>query len=911
MMIERAEQLAALAAAVARVRGGAGEFVVVRGGLGTGRSALLHAAGEEAAARGLRVVRAVATPLERQVAHGVVWLLLEPLLEAGRRRELPAEVRPDLDHPPAPPDPRRAHLVLHELLELFTEVVHDTGPVALLVDDLQWADAASLRWLAYLANRMGGLRVLVVATLLEGDDAADDVVVKDIAHTAARTVHATPLSAGGVWAYLTARCGVPPEDEFADACHTRTGGSPMLLDALVNTMLGHGLHPIAAAAADLAALRPSPAAARLTRCLRAQPAAVGAVANAMAALGEATEADVVAEVAGLDLPDFDAVARALRRLGLVEDPAGGLLRFAGAMVGDLVADQLTAGEQDRLHLRAANVFYRYGRPVEQIGRQLLATVAEPEPWAAEVLRTAAGAALTNAEPRTAAQYLRHALAHPGADRAELLVDLAAVERGYDLAAAHRHLHQALGLLRDPADRAFALGLLPVVTGARFAPDIRQVRQVLAQLRSEPGPDAAEAALRLEARLRYLERGVPGSGTDAAKRLAGLGDAPAHGSPAQRELVAVLLYLATVADAAPRESIVDIARQVLEREPGSPNQMYTTLPLTVLVLVAADALEGVESWLAAACGPAADPDLPTLVAWTGQAVVAAASGQLAVARERAQAVLASAGPSRIGITSTAMRVLAEIAVEQRDPALARVVVDHLEPEHEPWLRSLAHGALALTEANHTAATEYFLDCAHQLERSGRVNGVLRPLRGRIALLLAATDDPVRAEAVAQDEASRARAWGAPAAVGRALRVRATLLDRDEDAVPLLREAAEALSRSGDRLELARTLILLGERDTGPDAPENLEEGRRLAAACGAHWLSGSAPEPADPSDGGPLTATEQRVVELAVSGRRNRDIAELLEVTVRAVEKHLTSSYRKLGISGRAQLAAAMRGHRAG
>ncbi|WP_181776908.1 LuxR C-terminal-related transcriptional regulator, partial [Amycolatopsis pittospori] len=841
--------------------------------------------------------------------HGVAWLLLEPLLEAGRRGELLTAVRADSEFPAAPPDARRAHLVLHELLELFTEMVRDTGPVALLVDDLQWADAASARWLAYLAKRMSRLRVLVVATLLEGDDSADDVVVKDIARTAARTVHAVPLSAEGVRAYLTARCGGEPADEFADACYARTGGSPMLLDALVNTMLGHGLRPVASATAELAALRPSPAAARVTRCLRAQPDDVGAVAKAMAALGEATETHVVSDLSALDSPDFDAAVRALRRLGLVEAPDGGLLRFSGEMVGDLVADQLSADEQDRLHLHAANVLYRNGKPVEQIGRQLLATVAEPEPWAAEVLRTAASAALANAAPRTAAQYLQHALAHPGADRAELLVDLAAVERGYDLPAAHRHLHQALGLLRDPVDRAFALGLLPVLTGPRFAADARQLRQVIEDLQEIPGQDAAEAALRMEARLRYLEKDLPGSGDSAADRLADLGPAPAKGSSAQRELVASLLYLVTVAGVAPRESIVDLARQVLEREPGSPAQMYTTLPLTVLVLAAADALDGADSWLAAACGPGAEPDLPTLVAWTGQALVASATGLLGVARERAQAVLKSAGPSRVGITMTAMRVLAEIAMEQRDPALARLIVDHLEVEHDPWLRSLAHGTVALTEANHTAAAEYFLDCVHQLERVG--NRVLLPLRGQIALLLAATDEPKRAEAVAQGEVERALSWGAPSVVGRALRVRATLLDRDEDAVPVLREAAKTLARSGDRLELARTLIMLGERDTGPESSENELEGHRLAAGCGASWLTRQSAEPADSSDGGLLTVTEQRVVDLAVSGRRNRDIAELLEVTVRAVEKHLTSSYRKLGISGRAQLAAAMRGHRAG
>ena len=55
----------------------------------------------------------------------------------------------------------------------------------------------------------------------------------------------------------------------------------------------------------------------------------------------------------------------------------------------------------------------------------------------------------------------------------------------------------------------------------------------------------------------------------------------------------------------------------------------------------------------------------------------------------------------------------------------------------------------------------------------------------------------------------------------------------------------------------------------------------------------------------LTAHEQRIASLIVTGRTNREIAAQFRVTVRAVELHITSIYRKLGINRRAQLAGAL------
>jgi DNA-binding CsgD family transcriptional regulator len=59
--------------------------------------------------------------------------------------------------------------------------------------------------------------------------------------------------------------------------------------------------------------------------------------------------------------------------------------------------------------------------------------------------------------------------------------------------------------------------------------------------------------------------------------------------------------------------------------------------------------------------------------------------------------------------------------------------------------------------------------------------------------------------------------------------------------------------------------------------------------------------------GSLTPSERRVADLAAEGRRNRESARVLYVSSKTVEVHLTSVYRKLGISTRSELRGALAG----
>ncbi|QSY50031.1 helix-turn-helix domain-containing protein [Streptomyces griseocarneus] len=115
-----------------------------------------------------------------------------------------------------------------------------------------------------------------------------------------------------------------------------------------------------------------------------------------------------------------------------------------------------------------------------------------------------------------------------------------------------------------------------------------------------------------------------------------------------------------------------------------------------------------------------------------------------------------------------------------------------------------------------------------------------------------------------------------------------------------------------MERARTALLLGRRllrAGRAEAETWLRLARDQALVCGAPWLAEGAGRdlrtlagPRTRQTVAALTRAERRVAGLAARGASNREIAEQLEVSSRAVEKHLTHAYRKLNLAGRTQLA---------
>jgi DNA-binding CsgD family transcriptional regulator len=139
--------------------------------------------------------------------------------------------------------------------------------------------------------------------------------------------------------------------------------------------------------------------------------------------------------------------------------------------------------------------------------------------------------------------------------------------------------------------------------------------------------------------------------------------------------------------------------------------------------------------------------------------------------------------------------------------------------------------------------------------------------------------------------------------------------DEEAAAALGQAAVEYARLGLRFDVPRSLLCLGRAQRRHRkwraARRSLEEAVDAFAELGSPgWADEARAELArvggrPPAVSGALTPTEQRVVELAVEGRPNKEIAGVLFVTVHTVEVHLSRAYAKLGVRSRSQLAAAL------
>jgi DNA-binding CsgD family transcriptional regulator len=138
--------------------------------------------------------------------------------------------------------------------------------------------------------------------------------------------------------------------------------------------------------------------------------------------------------------------------------------------------------------------------------------------------------------------------------------------------------------------------------------------------------------------------------------------------------------------------------------------------------------------------------------------------------------------------------------------------------------------------------------------------------------------------------------------------------DESAAAMLGSAADDFAELGLRFDAARSLLLLGRAQRRhrkwAAARTSLERAVAAFEVIGSPgWAEEARSELSRvgarrPRVAGQLTPTEQRVVELAVEGLSNKEIAHRLVVTVNTVETHLSHAYAKLGVRSRAQLSRA-------
>jgi len=309
----------------------------------------------------------------------------------------------------------------------------------------------------------------------------------------------------------------------------------------------------------------------------------------------------------------------------------------------------------------------------------------------------------------------------------------------------------------------------------------------------------------------------------------------------------------------------------------------------------------------------------------RAIIHYARGRLADAEADARAALDALPHPNAWFAPFAHAWLAQVLIErgELDEASALLGNTRVDVVSDPFSSApllRARLMLAAARGDHRAALEDALGLGRALAAFGHLNPAAShpPWRSLAAIEHHALGDTEPALALAREEVERARAWGAPKTLGRALRVLG-LVEGSAEGTERIREAVSLLEESPARLEHAYALTDLGASlrrgNRRAEAREYLRAGLELAQRLGATVLADRAHEELVATGARPrrlvlsgvdsLTPSERRIAAMAVEGLFNREIAQALFVTLRTVEMHLSNAFRKLDVSTRTQLPAAL------
>ncbi len=933
-LLERSLELAEFASALDEVRRGRGRVVLVEAAAGMGKTSLLGAACAEAAEMGFACVRARAGDLERDFAYGCVRQLLEPVVAAApaeQRRRLfagAAELAEPLFRPADvgldSPSPASSYSMLHGLYWLLNNLAEER-PVALSIDDVHWADAESLRFLAYLTPRLDGLPVIVLAARRAAEGSA---AVARLAVAPETTVlRPAPLSVEATATLCTERLGVPVDMGFAAACRQATGGNPFFLEALLREARERRVPPDASGADRVQRLGPaSVAQAVLLRISGAHPEAMDLV-RAVAVLGGGATHAEAARLAELSVEVAAPAADLLVGLGILTAMPSGL-EFAHPIVREAVYADIGAQQRAIAHARAAQMLAAMGADDERVAAQLVESDPAGDPERVSFLRRVADGATARGAPAAAVAWLRRALVEPplGPDRAEVLFELGSAELRVGRPGAHQHLAEAVELTREAALLARSVRQLAnalTVSGDADAA-VRAIESALAIV----GPADRELGLLLEAEAAShalrAGRAARAAARERLQRRSDLGGS----SPGERLVLACVANQRARESGSAAEAAAHLERALAGGQLLAERDLDIASPLydVMVGLLATDAVE-----LASACldqtltqaqATAAAPAVANLTCLRGWVAFRRGALALAEADARTTVELLSNHGIPLGIPF-ATGLLVQALIEAGDiRAAERSFTDAgLDTDVPPGLAKTflleARGLLRLAQGRSRQGLDDILEFGRRRERWSGANPLASRWRSHAALALADLGELDEARRRAADEVIRARRWGAATELGVALRVAAGV--GAGSAQDLLREAVVVLEGSPARLEHTRALIDLGaglrRNNRRSDARGPLQQGLRLAEQCGAHAeverarteLRAAGGRSSDLGGIGVdrLTASERRVADLAAEGRSNPEIAQHLFVTRKTVETHLGRAYVKLNISGRAALGRAL------
>ncbi len=935
-LLERQVELRALDELLAAGREGRGRLLLVEGHAGIGKTSLLDAAVSRARASEMTVLRARASELESDFAFGIAVQLFEPLLAGAddetRDRLLAGSAAlagPLLERPTSwggDEAEDRSYPVMHGLFWLLSNLA-ESSPVLIALDDAHWADRPSLRLLLYLLQRLDEMSVaIVVARRLGEPGAPDDLLGQLAAHSTSRRVRPSALSREGGREMV--RMALPDADDaFADACWRMTEGNAFLLGELVGAIQAEGWQPTAQNAPRIGTLAPEAVLrAVAVRLMRLSDDAAG-VARAVAVLGDDAHLRHVAALTGREPDRAAAAADALAASEILRPIDPGVLAFAHPLLASAVYADVGTGERAALHRRAAEILHSEDIAPERVAAHLLPSPGTSAGWVVDVLCAAASRALALGMPESAASYLRRALDEPpgASKRSTILRQLGASEAATGLPTAIARLQEALAASVDEPDRAATL----LVLGRTLASGGRH-REALRAFDDAAGLEEAEAHVRVHARAEADALGL----LDPERRAILL-DAPAAATDeaasgrVQRTVLATrCMHMALLGVA--HDEVVACAEQALSGDALTDHAADGTVLFGIsLALYACDELSWDDRVLTSAMtqSRARGSMMALATASLCRSASRWAQGRIPEALADIEQAIDAERYGWRHFLPAAYGLLLGLELDAGAVDAAAMTASSYDPSEfagsamlAPWHEGL--GRLALAERRENDALEHFAawrDVVGGIENPACFAG----WRGATALALASVGRTSEGEELAEEEVRLARAFGAPRAISAALRALAHVGVHADIEAPLaqLEEAVALAGASEARLEHGRALLDLGTmlRRVGrrSDAGRALGEALELARGCGARMLeeraleelevAGTRVQRAALRGADALSPSERRVVALAIEGLSNRQIAEALFVTRKAVEWHLGNAYRKLDVRSRRELPAALGG----
>jgi DNA-binding CsgD family transcriptional regulator len=936
-LLERHEELAQIESALAEARNGHGRFVVIEGPAGIGKTALLGAARTAAANSGMRVLRSRGTELERDFAFGVVRQLFEPALAGMSETERAALLQagsgpaagllgllgaPASDGPlPSEVDPSLA--ILHGLYWMCANLAA-AGPLCVVVDDAHWADASSVRYLAFLLTRLDELNVaLVVATRPREAGSDPELLATVTGDPSAEVIRLRPLTGPAVAELVESGLGEVPDPVFVATCLLATRGLPFLVHELVEALSEGRIAPTAAAARHVERIGARTVGRSICLRLRRLPQHAARLARALAVLeqGELLQAS---RLAGLEEADAAEAAELLANAGILE--AGRPLTFIHPIVRSGIYSELTSGERSQGHRRAACLLAEQPGTNERVAKHLMLSEPAADGWVVETLVEVARAAVRNGAPESAAVFLRRALEEPPppSEQSALLLELGMAEASAGLAGWPEHLQRAVDTAPNPVAAARAARMLARALNRcqRYAEAVTVLDRAVSALDSRH----AELASHLQAAAVVAGLNDPATAPSMASRRDAL-RARANGDQAAApELLGVASFISVLTNE-PAEVGAGLATRALQAgestaprlEPWFSSSTFARATLSLLWTERyAEVRPLLDASIAAARVTGDGGRLAACLASRGW--LALRRGDLYAAEGDARTALAATelpAPPMYRVLNGGVLVKALVdqgKLDEADEALAPLESGAETGFVTAATLRLSRGALRVAQGRVAEGLEDFLAVGGDLTRAMVTSPSFLPWRSEAALAHLALGDHEAAGRLAAEELELAQAFGAPRALGVAKRA-AGLVAGGERGELLLREAIDAFDRGDARLERARALADLGamlrRRNRRTEAKKLLREALDAAHRVGARRLAEQAETELRATGARPrrvlltgvaaLTASEVRIAELASRGLTNREIAQTLFITMRTVEGHLTSIFRKLELDSRHEL----------